>query len=327
DPIEVNYRENFPGEPTGRENPEMLKMRWHHGHFNSIVNGISRIGYMKGGTSARWVDENMADTFLVRAQEYIIEHKNEAFFLYYALQQPHVPRTPHPRFVGKTELGPRGDVIVEADWCIGELMNTLETEGLLENTMIILSSENGPVLNDGYYDDAVELLGDHTPSGPLRGGKYSLFEAGTRVPFITYWKGKIAPEVSDALVSQVDFLTSLAALVESDIKSEDGQDLMDVFMGKRSVGREELILEATTRTALRKGDWALIPPYSGPTVNTSVNIELGNSKDYQLYNLKEDIGEQNNLAETNKEKLNEMIAVFEKIRGEGYTKTEELELE
>jgi arylsulfatase A-like enzyme len=326
DPIEVNYKKNFEGEPTGKDNPELLKMKWHHGHNNSIINGIPRIGYMKGGEAAKWIDEDMADNFLAKAQTYIKEHKNEPFFLYYVLQQPHVPRTPHPRFEGKSGMGPRGDVIVEADWCIGELMNTLEAEGLLENTLIILSSDNGPVLNDGYYDDAVEKLGNHTPAGALRGGKYSLFEAGTRVPFITYWKGKIQPSTSDAMVSQIDFLTSLAALVESDMISEDGQDLMDVFMGKSSEGREELILEATSRTAFRKGDWALIPPYTGPALSKFVNIELGNSAEFQLYNLKEDIGEQNNLAESNKEKLEEMIAAFEIIRGTDYNKVEELEL-
>lgn len=326
DPIEVSYKKNFEGEPTGKDNPELLKMKWHHGHNNSIVNGIPRIGYMKGGQSAKWIDEDMADNFLAKAQAYIKEHKNKPFFLYYALQQPHVPRTPHPRFEGKSGMGPRGDVIVEADWCIGELMKSLETEGLLENTLIILSSDNGPVLNDGYYDEAVEKLGDHTPSGILRGGKYSLFEAGTRVPFITYWKGMILPVTSDAIVSQIDLLSSLAALVGSESKSRDSEDFLDVFMGKSQQGREELILEATTRTALRKGDWILIPPYKGPAINTWVNIELGNSQEYQLYNLKEDIGEQNNLAETNKEKLEEMKASFEAIRGGDYNKVEQLEL-
>lgn len=327
DPIEVDYQKNFPGEPTGKDNPEMLKMKWHHGHNSSIVNGIPRIGFMKGGKSARWVDENMADTFLVRAQKYIIEHKNEPFFLYYALQQPHVPRTPHPRFVGTSGMGPRGDVIVEADWCIGELLNTLETEGLLENTLIVLSSDNGPVLNDGYYDDAVEKLGNHKPAGPLRGGKYSLFEAGTRVPFLTYWKGHIQPGKSDVIVSQVDLLSSFASLVNSDERGQDSKDLINVFLGKNDrQGREELILEATTRTAFRKGDWVLIPPYKGPAKSTTVNIELGNSDEYSLYNLREDLGQQENLAESNPEKLQEMIASFEEIRGKDYNKVEKLEL-
>jgi arylsulfatase A-like enzyme len=326
DPIEVNYRENFHGEPTGKDNPEMLKMKWHHGHFNSIVNGISRIGYMKGGASARWVDENMADTFLVKATEYIKAHKDEPFFLYYALQQPHVPRTPHQRFVGTSGMGPRGDVIVEADWCIGELINTLESEGLLENTLVILSSDNGPVLNDGYYDDAEEKVGQHKPAGQLRGGKYSLFEAGTRVPFITFWKGRIEPSVSHAMVSQIDLLSSLASLVGSQARGMDSEDLLEAFLGNNDRGREELILEATSRTALRKGIWKMIPPYSGAAVNRNVNIELGNDPQYQLYDLSEDLGEQNNLAESHGEKLEEMITSFEEIRGVNFGNVRELEL-
>ncbi len=326
DPIEVSYKENFPGEPTGKENPEMLKMKWHHGHFNTVVNGISRIGYMKGGAEARWVDENMADTFLVRAQDYILAHKDEPFFLYYALQQPHVPRTPHPRFVGKTGMGPRGDVIVEADWCIGELIATLESEGLLENTLIILSSDNGPVLNDGYYDDADTKVGAHTPAGPLRGGKYSLFEAGTRVPFITYWKGQIDPAVSDAVVSQVDLFSSLSSLVGSEIRSGDSEELLQVLMGESDQGREELIIEATGRTAFRKGEWVLIPPHGGRPVAIEVNIELGNAPEYQLYNLNEDLGEQNNLAASQPDKLEEMIAAYEAIRGLSNDVSGELEL-
>ncbi|MCD6598195.1 MAG: sulfatase-like hydrolase/transferase, partial [Bacteroidales bacterium] len=202
----------------------------------------------------------------------------------------------------------------------------LETEGLLENTLIIFSSDNGPVLNDGYYDDAVKKLGDHTPSGPLRGGKYSLFEAGTRVPFIVYWKGQIQPLISDAVVSQLDLLSSLASLVGSQVRSQDSKNLLDVLMGKSQNGRDELILEATSRTALRKGDWILIPPYSGSALNKQVNIELGNSNDYQLYNLKEDIGEQNNQAETNKRKLEELINSFEKIRGKDYQDVQKMEL-
>jgi arylsulfatase A-like enzyme len=281
---------------------------------------------MKGGENAQWVDEDMADHFLERTQEYLRESKDEPFFLYYALQQPHVPRTPHPRFEGKSGMGPRGDVILEADWCIGEFMKTLEEEGLLENTLIIFSSDNGPVLNDGYYDDAVEKLGDHTPWGPLRGGKYSLFEAGTRVPFISYWKGKINAGVSDAMVSQIDFFSSFASLVGSSERSEDGQDLLSVFMGESQVGRETLVLEATTRTALRHKNWIMIPPYKGPAVNTQVNIELGNDEAFQLYDLSQDIGQQRNLATEKPDKLKELVDVFVTIRGEGYVNTEGLEL-
>lgn len=326
DPIEVDYKNNFEGQPTGKDNPELTTMKWHHGHNNSIVNGIPRIGYMKGGEAAKWSDVDMADHFLEKAQTYVKTHKNEPFFLYYAMQQPHVPRTPHPRFAGKSGMGPRGDVILEADWCIGEFIKTLEEEGVLENTLIVFSSDNGPVLNDGYYDDADTKIGNHTPAGVLRGGKYSLFEAGTRMPFITYWKGNIKPTTSDALVCQIDLLASLAKLVGTEETTTDSKDLLDVFLGKSNTGREHLIIEATSRTALRSGDYIYIPAYGGKPLNTQVNIEVGNSDVPLLYNLKDDLSQKNNLAEAKPEKLKEMHEIFVKLRGEGFSKTEKLEL-
>ncbi|MEH6680798.1 MAG: arylsulfatase [Sediminicola sp.] len=316
DPITVDYQKNFQGEPTGLENPELTTMKWFDGHNNSIVNGIPRIGYMKGGEAAKWSDLDMADHFLSKAQAYVNSKRDKPFFLYYALQQPHVPRTPNPRFVGKSGMGPRGDVIMEADWCIGEFIKTLQEAQLLENTLIVFTSDNGPVLNDGYYDQAVEKLGKHNPTGPLRGGKYSLFDAGTHVPFITYWKGQIQPKKSDALVCQMDLLASLASLVGSDERGRDGQNLLGAFLGQIEKGRTELILEATSRTAFRKGDWIMIPPNEGLAKNIMVNIELGNNSSYQLYNVKEDAGQENNLALKYPKKLQEMISAYEiAIRG------------
>lgn len=331
DPIEVNFfhqeKHNDYGLPTGLKNPELTTMKWHHGHNGSIVNGVPRIGYMKGGEKARWSDIDMADHFLEKAQEYINKNKDKPFFLFYTLQQPHVPRTPHPRFEGTSGMGPRGDVIVEADWCIGELYKTLESEGILDNTLIIFSSDNGPVLNDGYYDDAVEKLGDHTPSGGLRGGKYSLFEAGTRVPFITYWRGKIKPGISNEIISQIDLFNSISKIVGIEYKSKDGIDFSDLIINNKGQGREELILEASTRTAYRKGDWVMIPPYRGPSISKNVNIELGNSIDFKLYNLKEDPSQKSDLSKKEPEKLKEMIASFVKIRGRDFSNIENLVLE
>lgn len=326
DPIRVSYEHNFEGEPTGLDNPELLKMKWHHGHNQSIVNGIPRIGYMKGGENAKWVDEDMADTFLARAQSFVREERSSPFFLYYAMQQPHVPRTPHPRFVGKTDMGPRGDVIVEADACIGAFVKTLEEEGLLESTLIIFTSDNGPVLNDGYYDNAVEKVGDHHPGGPLRGGKYSIYEAGFRVPFAVFWKGKIKPQVSDAIVCQVDLLASLAQFTGQQVTGTDSEDYLDAFLGKSNKGRETLILEGTSRTILRDGDWVMIPPYPGVAVQKQVNIEMGAAKTYQLYNLAEDPGEQHNLAEKQPDKLEDMKKKYRELRGKAGSEIQELEL-
>jgi arylsulfatase A-like enzyme len=323
DPISIDYKNNFVGEPSGLENPELVTMKGDKQHSNTIVNGVPRIGYMKGGNSARWIDVDMAEHFLAKAKDYIkVQKSNDSpFFLYYAMQQPHVPRIPNPKFVGKSGMGPRGDVILEADWCVGEFIKTLEAEGLLENTLIVFSSDNGPVLDDGYEDQAVELLGNHDPSGYLRGGKYSLFEAGTRVPFITYWKGKIQPKKSQALVSQIDLYNSIAKLVDSEARTTDAEELLDVFLGNSEKGRDHLIIEATSRTAYKEGDWVLIPPYKGPKVFKGKNIETGNAGQFQLYNLSADAKQQQNLAKMDTMKLNEMITNFRRIRGKDYANT------
>ncbi len=302
DPIEVEYDKNkpFPGLPTGKDNPELLKMKFHHGHDMSIVNGVSRIGYMRGGEAALWVDEDMADVFLEKAVSFVEKNKDGPFFLYYAFHQPHVPRLPHPRFVGSTGLGPRGDAIAEMDWCVGEMLDALDRCGLKEDTIVVFSSDNGPVLNDGYYDEAVELCGDHRPAGPLRGGKYSMYDGGTRVPFIVSWPGTVASGESDALVSQVDFFASFAALAGVSLDADagpDSVDVLDALLGQSDEGRAEIVLEGIqAKTVLRQGDWVFIPPHQGPPVNTNVNIETGNCPVPQLYYLSGDIGQIENVA-------------------------------
>ncbi len=316
DPLQVSYRKNFEGEPTGRNNPEQLKVMYSHGHDMSINNGVSRIGYQKGGKAAQWVDEEMADKFLIEAKQFINRNVDQPFFLYYALHQPHVPRVPHPRFAGTTGLGARGDVIAEADWCIGELLKTLKKNGLMENTIIIFSSDNGPVLDDGYMDASKEKLGNHTPWGPFRGGKYSLFEAGTHVPFMVMWKGKIKPKVSDAIVSQVDILASLASLTNQKNPNTDSQNMLPSLLGESDMGRKNVVLEGLShRTAFRMGDWVLIPAYKGgKTPGWGVIVETGHSADIQLYNIKKDPNQRENLAGKYPEKVEVMKAEFEKVK-------------
>lgn len=310
DPIEVSYETNFEGEPTALTHRELLRMEWAHGHNQSIVNGIPRIGFMKGGRNARWVDEDMADYFVGKVKEFLGQHKDKPFFLYYGLHQPHVPRVPNARFAGSTGLGPRGDVIAEADWCVGEVISELDRLGLLENTLIVFTSDNGPVLNDGYKDDAVEKLGAHRPAGGLRGGKYSLFDAGTHVPFFVYWKDRIQPRVSEALVCQLDLMASLATLAGKPLKVEtDSQDLLPVFLGESDKGRECLIVEAQGKLGMRKGDWIMLPPYDGPDRNLTGN-ELGNLPEYALYYVKDDKAQLVNRASEYPDKLEEMRLQF-----------------
>lgn len=327
DPIEISYKENFEGEPTALSNPEMLKMPWSHGHNNSIVNGIPRIGFMKGGKDARWKDEDMADYFVGKVKSFLIENKDKPFFLYYGLHQPHVPRAPHARFAGSTTMGPRGDAIAEADWCVGELYKELASLGLLENTLIIFSSDNGPVLDDGYKDQAEELIGQHTPTGGLRGGKYSLYDGGTHVPLFAYWKGEIKPCKSDAIISQLDFITSIAQLVNYPIKEElDGQEMLDVLTGKSVEGREDLVLEAQGRLAYRKDNYILIPPYKGSVRNLTGN-ELGNLPQFSLFDVTLDPSQQRDVATEHPEVFKTLKADFiKKTSGYYNPDTEEEEL-
>ena len=315
DPIEVSYRKNFEGEPTGKANPELLKVHPSHGHDRSIHNGISRIGYMRGGKNALFIDEDMNDDFLKESVKFVNDHKEEPFFLFYSLHQPHVPRVPHPRFAGKSGLGPRGDVILEADWAVGEFLNELDKLGLAENTIVVFSSDNGPVLDDGYKDDAVEKLGKHTPRGDLRGGKYSLFDAGTHVPFMVRWPAKIKPGISDALVCQVDFTASFASLVGQTNTTPDSENILDALIGKSSTGRDNLILGQNGITSYRKGDFVLIPPHKGPKINNKwVNIETGKNLNIQLYNLKEDTSQLHNLVENHPQMVKTMLKEIEIIQ-------------
>ena len=301
DPIEVSYTTPFPGEPLGKDHPELLtklKPSVNHGHDQAIVNGISRIGYMKGGKQALWEDEFIADSITTKAVQFIDRHKDEPFFLYVGTNDVHVPRYPHPRFQGKSGMGFRGDALLQFDWTVGEIMKALEKNGLTENTLIVLTSDNGPVVDDGYQDRAVELLGNHRPWGEFRGGKYSNFEAGTRVPLIVSWPKQVKPAVSDALVSHIDLYASMAKLMGKKLEvgaGVDSQDYLDAFLGKDTKGRD-YVIEFAGALSVSDGQWKYITPNNKPTYNKLTNTELGNSPEDQLYDLKEDIGEKNNVA-------------------------------
>jgi len=320
DPIAVDYQVDPGSEPTGRANPELLKMRASpkHGHDFTIVNGIGRIGYMKGGRAARWTDEELPLTFLEKSREFIQKNRSNPFFLLYSLTEPHVPRMPSTMFKGKSGLGYRGDAILQLDWAVGQIMDWVELLGIARNTIILFSSDNGPVLDDGYEDGAVTMRNGHTPWGPLRGGKYSTFEAGTRVPFILSWPGKVrAGTTSEALLCQMDLLASFAGLLQVPLNpgdAPDSEDMLQALLGKNAVGRQTLVKQGFQPNIILHGNWKYIEPNKGAEVNALTNIELGNRPFPQLYNLSSDIGERENLAERYPEKVAELAQLLERIR-------------
>jgi arylsulfatase A-like enzyme len=311
DPIQVSYRSKVGNEPTGAERPDLLATKPSYGHDNTIVNGIGRIGYMIGGKAARWRDEDIADVLTQHAVDFIKRNREKPFFLYFATHDIHVPRVPHPRFRGATKMGPRGDAIVEFDWSAGQVLRALDEFGLADNTLVILSSDNGPVIDDGYKDDAKEKLGTHKPAGPFRGGKSTAFEGGTREPFIVRWPKHVsAGATSKALICQIDLLASLAALTNQKLPNHAAPDSVNVLpalLGQSQEGRE-LLVEQGRNIALRQKNWKYIEP-------TKQNA--GGAAKPQLYDLGEDLAEQHNLASQRPEKVKELSSVLDGIRKSG----------
>lgn len=317
DPIEISYKKKIGNDPTGIENPELLRYPSDEFHGKTIVNGVSRIGYMSGGNSARFKDETVPYQMLNKARVFIDENKEQPFFLYFAFHDIHVPRLPDSRFAGSTKMGVRGDAIAQMDYITGELVNHLEKRGLSENTIIVFSSDNGPVLDDGYSDQAVELLGEHKPGGPFKGNKYSAYEAGTRVPTIVYWPGMIQAKESAALVTHTDLYASFAKLVGHQLEEKEAPDsyaMWDTFAGESENGRDFLLEESVT-LSLRHGDYKYIHPThkKAAWIKDQKNIEAGTSTEAQLFDLSKDVEERINIADQNKRLVKRMQAEIERI--------------
>lgn len=332
DPIAVSYLKKIGTEPTGRENPELLKLKATHGHDNTIVNGVGRIGWMTGGKTARWKDEEIADTFRQKACAFIERSKDRPFFLYFATHNIHVPRVPNPRHHGKSQCGTRGDAIVELDVAVGEVLATLERLKLADNTLVVFTSDNGGVMDDGYED-----VGnfEHPCNGELRGYKGSLFEGGHRVPFIARWPGRIpAGSECGELIVHLDLLASLATLTGQTLAAGAAPDSINVLpalLGQPhdKPGRDNFVAHVggiKGPFAIRQGQWKLIQAGgaresykdAGKTARTA---KAGKAKGRAaippfLVNLADDLGEKKNVAAEHPDKVKELQTLFEKLRDE-----------
>ena len=305
DPLWVGNKRPSEDHWTGVSHRHLLKMDWTHGHNATIHNGISRIGFYTGGQQARFRDEDLADAWVKESVQFMFENKDRPFFLFFPSHDIHVPRMPHERFQGKSEMSYRGDAIVELDWCVGELMKAVDELKLAEKTLFIFCSDNGPVMDDGYADEALEKVGDHRAGGPFTGGKYSIFEGGTRTPFITRWKGKIKPGVSDEVVCTIDFAASFAAMTGVPVPKDecyDSFDVMGALLGKKGAkGRKELLQQDNgnrgVNLGFRAGKWKLHRADKKSARNVVVEKHLANTPrpQFSLYDLKKDPAEKNNV--------------------------------
>jgi arylsulfatase A-like enzyme len=336
DPITVSYLTNISDEPTGLEHPELLsRYGADKQHACTIINGISRIGYMKGGHSARFKDEELPKTVVAKSVEFIEKHQDAPFFLEVGLFEPHVPRVAAPPFVGKSGSGLRGDVIEQIDWEVGEIVKALDRLKLTDNTLVIFSSDNGPILFDGYFDRSEEDLNGHQPTGGLRGWKYLTYEGGCRVPFIARWPQQIKPRVSDQIFSLVDVYATLAQLTGQELKAgsaPDSLDLSSVLLGKTKKNvRDNTVLHGIGGLALRQGDWKYIPATEkmkpggmGSGANAAdPRFAAATVPEALLFNLAQDPNETNNLTAKYPDKAAELAKELKAIvaQGEGTKKT------
>jgi len=318
DSLQVSYIRNFPGEPTGKENPELLTLLPSHGHDQAIVNGISRIGYMKGAMKARWVDSDIADSVSSHAVRFISDNRDHPFFLYFATNDIHVPRVPHKRFAGQSGLGARGDAILEFDWQVGRIVSALEEYGLMDNTLLIVTSDNGPVIDDGYADMAWELLGDHRPWAWMRGAKYSVYEAGTRIPMAVYWKGHTKTGcVSDAAFSQVDMYSSILSAIGVETQVKDSENHLDVLLGCDSLGREWIVEHGYAFSLMTRDGWKYIEPSSAIQIAWQTGIDTGCREQHQLFNLCIDSLENQNVAAMFPSKVDSLKTILDNIKKAG----------
>ncbi len=319
DPITVSYVTNISEEPTGLERPDLLKQKADKQHSGTIINGISRIGFMKGGKAARFKDEELAPTVVNQSVKFIEQHQDAPFFLEAALFEPHVPRVAGKPFIGTSDCGIRGDVIEQIDWETGEIMKALKRLNLETNTLVILSSDNGAILFDGYFDHSVEDLNGHQPTGGLRGWKYLVFEGGCRVPLIARWPEQIKPRVTDQMFNLVDLLATFAGMTGQKISkaiAPDSLDLSAVLLETTTKQlRENTVLHGISDTlALRLGDWKFIPANTnakaggmGKGANaTDTRFAANHITKPMLFNLANDPGEQTNLLSKYPDKVAEL---------------------
>lgn len=316
DPIRVSYEQKVGDDPTGAEHPELLKMKSDTSHSKTIVNGISRIGYMSGGKAARWVDEDMADTLTGKAAAFIEAHQEQPFFLYFAPHDIHEPMAPNARFRGTSGCGVRGDALHELDWSAGVILETLDRLHLTENTLVIFASDNGGAIKDTYDDGTNALHSLQAPNGVLRGEKGGIYEGGHRIPFLARWPKRIeAGATSEQLLGLVDMMATCTAAAGGQLEGDAGPDsfnLLPALLGapKDRPQRTQLVLHAGGGgpLGLRMGPWMLV----------------GKDRDLvqhpELYNLEEDLAEKKNLAKQHPDKVKTLIAALKQVRDTGHSR-------
>jgi arylsulfatase A len=324
----VFFPESFTGIPdTEITIPEILKEKgyatgivgkWHLGHHYQYLplqqgfdeyfgipysNDMESVVYMRGNEveSYKVKQQYITKTYTKEAQKFITKNKDNSFFLYIAHSMPHVPLYASEEFIGTSKRGLYGDVVQELDWSVGQILKSLREHGILENTLIVFSSDNGPWL---------AMKEDGGSAGDLREGKTFTFDGGMKVPTVAMWKNRIPQGIINTEVaSQMDWFPTIANITGSAIPKGlviDGLDISKVLTNKGNRKNSDLLfLDGKQLQGYRSGQWKVKLPYKGFRGNKWK--QFVKAHDTLLFNLNTDPGEKNNLFEKYPEKAKEIL--------------------
>jgi len=258
--------------------------------------------WREGLTSDDFVHKQVLPDITKKTVSFINESTkgNKPFFIYMPLPAPHTPILPTKEFQGKSGLeNPYGDFVIMVDWVVGKVKKALESNGIAENTVLIFTSDNGCSPQADYEQLASK---GHDPSYVFRGHKADIFEGGHRVPYVVSWPARVKPGITDQLVCTTDLFATVADIIDEDFAdnvAEDSYSFLPALSIKSKANvRENIVHHSINGSfAYRKGDWkAIFCPGSGGWSNPKPNSEgITKLPKLQLYNLANDIAEENNV--------------------------------
>ena len=323
DPLWVGRKKPSPDHPTGLTHRSTLKMDWSHGHNPTIHNGISRIGFYTGGHAARFRDEDLADEWVNQSNKWIESNKDNPFFLFFSSHDLHVPRIPHERFRGTSALSYRGDVIVQLDWCVGELVTTLDRLKLSDNTLIVFCSDNGPVGDDGYKDEASKRWLTTRRTAHSAAANTASSRRHPHAIHHLLAGNKPASLTRSSAHRHGRQLCGVNRHKTPDDARPDSFNVLGALLGKKGAkGRDHLVQQDNGRGGnygYRVGNWKLQRHDSKRKRNVVVTYKLANSPapPFALFDLSKDVEEKVDVSNKHPKVFNRMKASLQKIIDNG----------
>ncbi|MFN8347951.1 MAG: arylsulfatase [Spirosomataceae bacterium] len=300
------------------ENQQLTEQPTAYTTGNKLESGYTGPFWREGKMAPSFDFYGVLPEFIGKANAFLKKQTAaKPFFLYLPLAAPHTPWVPKKDYSGKSKAGEYGDFVQQVDAAVGEVLNTLETSGLAENTIVIFASDNGPYWRQNFVKQF-----DHAAAGKFRGMKGDAFEGGHRIPFIVRWPNKVKTNtVSNATTTLANLLSTCAEIVgakEAKYTTEDSYSILPVLLGKaKQVKNQPAVVHSSSigYFAIRKGDWKLIEGLGsgGFTEPRDIKPKAGEAPG-QLYNLATDISETNNVYEQNPEKVKELTQLLAEIK-------------